>query len=40
LTQRESSGGLLVPLSDRVLTRAEASFRELNEAIKARAERR
>jgi hypothetical protein len=40
LVQSESFGGLLVPLSGRVLARAEASFRELNEAIKARAERR
>ncbi len=40
LEQSESFGGLIVPLSGRVLARAEASFRELNEAIKARAERR
>ena len=40
LNQSESFGGLLAPLSGRVLARAEASFRELNEAIKARSERR
>ena len=40
LEQSESFGGLIVPLSGRVLARAEASFGELNEAIKARAERR
>ena len=40
LEQSESFAGLIVPLSGRVLARAEASFRELNEAIKARAERR
>ena len=39
LNQSESFGGLLAPLSGRVLARAEASFRELNEAIKARSER-
>ncbi len=40
LVQSETFGGLLVPLSGKVLTRAEASFRELNEAIKTRAESR
>ena len=38
LVQSETFGGLLVPLSGRVLSRVAASFRELNEAIKARAE--
>jgi hypothetical protein len=38
--QSETFGGLLVPLSGKVLTRAEASFRDLNEAIKMRAESR
>jgi hypothetical protein len=40
LVQSETFGGLLVPLSGTVLTRAEASFRDLNEAIKMRAESR
>ena len=40
LDQSESFGGLLVPLSGKALARAETSFRELNEAVKARAERR
>jgi hypothetical protein len=40
LVQSESFGGLLVPFSGKVLARAETSFRELNEAIKARAEGR
>jgi hypothetical protein len=40
LVQSETFGGLLVPFSARVLARAQASFRELNDAIKARAESR
>jgi hypothetical protein len=38
--QSETFGGLLLPLSGKVLTRADASFRDLNEAIKMRAESR
>jgi hypothetical protein len=38
LVQSETFGGLLVPFSGRVLQRAEESFRELNAAIKKRAE--
>lgn len=40
LVQSETFGGLLLPLSGKVLTRADASFRGLNEAIKMRAESR
>lgn len=38
LVQSETFTGPLVPLSGRVLARAETSFRELNEALKQRAE--
>jgi hypothetical protein len=38
LTQSETFGGLLVAFSGKTLARAEASFRELNEALKKRAE--
>jgi hypothetical protein len=38
LTQSETFSGLLVPFSGKTLARAEASFRELNEALKKRAE--
>jgi hypothetical protein len=38
LEQSETFSGLLVPLSGRVLRRAQDSFRELNEAIRQRAE--
>jgi hypothetical protein len=37
LVQSETFAGLLVPFSGRVLRRAHASFRELNEAIRMRA---
>jgi hypothetical protein len=40
LIQSETFGGLLVPLSGRVLRRAQASFRELNEAIGKQTEAR
>ena len=40
LTQSESFRGLLVPISGKTLAKAEVSFRELNEAIKKRAEAR
>ena len=40
LEQRETFSGLLVPFSGRVLSRAEDSFRALNEAIRTRAEGR
>ena len=40
LVQSESFRGLLVPFSGRVLARAEAGFRSLNEALKQRAEAR
>jgi hypothetical protein len=40
LVQSETFGGLLVPLSGKVMARAQVSFRELNEAIKKRAESR
>ena len=40
LTQSETFGGLLTAFSGKTLTRAEASFRELNEALKKRAEAR
>ena len=40
LTQSETFSGLLVPFSGKTLARAEASFRELNEALKKRAEAR
>ena len=38
LDQSESFRGLLVPFSGKILARAEAGFRALNEAIKKRAE--
>ena len=38
LTQSETFSGLLVPFSGKTLARAEVSFRELNEALKKRAE--
>jgi hypothetical protein len=38
LNQSETFGGLLVPFSGKVLRRVEESFRELNTAIKQRAE--
>jgi hypothetical protein len=38
LVQSESFRGLLVPLSGKTFANAEASFRELNEALKKRAE--
>lgn len=38
LTQSESFRGILVPFSAKLLTRAEASFQALNEALKKRAE--
>lgn len=38
LIQSETFGGLLVPFSGKVLRRAQDSFRELNEAIRKRAE--
>lgn len=38
LMQSETFGGLLVPLSGKVLARAATSFRELNDALKTRAE--
>ncbi len=38
LVQSETFGGLLVPFSGKVLARAEASFRELNEALRRRVE--
>jgi hypothetical protein len=38
LDQSENFRGLLVPFSGRILARAEAGFRALNEAIKKRAE--
>jgi hypothetical protein len=38
LVQSESFRGLLVPLSGKTLARAEASFAELNEALKKRVE--
>jgi hypothetical protein len=38
LVQSETFRGLLVPFSGRTFARAEASFRELNEALKKRAE--
>jgi hypothetical protein len=38
VVQSESFRGLLVPLSGKILARAEASFAELNEALKKRAE--
>jgi hypothetical protein len=40
LTQSETFSGVLVPLSGKVFARAEASFAELNQAIKKRAEAR
>ena len=40
LTQSETFGGLLTTFSGKTLARAEASFRELNEALKKRAEAR
>lgn len=40
LTQSEAFRGLLVAFSGKTLARAEASFRELNEALKKRAEAR
>lgn len=40
LTQSETFGGILAAVSGKTLTRAEASFRELNEALKKRAEAR
>jgi hypothetical protein len=36
--QSETFAGLLVPFSGRILRRAHASFRELNGAIRKRAE--
>jgi hypothetical protein len=38
LVQSETFAGLLVPFSGRILRRAHASFRGLNEAIRKRAE--
>ncbi len=38
VVQSESFRGLLVPLSGKILARAEASFTELNEALKKRVE--
>lgn len=38
VVQSESFRGLLVPLSGKILARAEASFAELNEALKKRVE--
>jgi len=38
VVQSESFRGLLVPLSGKVFTRAEASFAELNDALKKRVE--
>jgi hypothetical protein len=38
LVQSETFAGLLVPFSGRILRRAHASFRELNGAIRKRAE--
>jgi hypothetical protein len=38
LVQSESFRGLLVPFSGKTFARAEASFQELNEALKKRAE--
>jgi hypothetical protein len=38
LVQSETFRGLLVPFSGKTLDRAEASFRELNEALRKRAE--
>jgi hypothetical protein len=38
LTQSESLRGLLVPLSGRTITRSQASFAALNEALRKRAE--
>ena len=38
VVQSESFAGLLVPLSGKILARAEASFAELNEALKKRVE--
>ncbi len=40
LVQSETFGGVLVPFAGRTLMRAEASFRDLNEAIRMRAETR
>jgi hypothetical protein len=40
LVQSETFRGLLVPFSGKTLARAEASFRELNQAIKKQAEAR
>lgn len=40
LVQSESFRGLLVPFSGKTLARAEASFAEVNEALKHRAEAR
>ncbi len=40
LVQSETFSGLLVPFSGKVLAQAEASFRELNEALRKRAEAR
>jgi len=40
LTQSETFRGLLTAFSGKTLARAEASFRELNEALKKRAEAR
>jgi hypothetical protein len=36
--QSEAFRGLLVPLSGKILSRSEASFQSLNEAIKKRVE--
>jgi hypothetical protein len=38
LVQSEAFRGLLVPLSGKILSRSEASFQSLNEAIKKRVE--
>jgi hypothetical protein len=38
LVQTETFRGLLVPFAGKTLARAEASFRELNDALKIRAE--
>ena len=38
LDQSENFRGLLVPFSGKILARAEAGFRALNEAVKKRAE--
>lgn len=40
LVQSETFRGLLVPFSGKILARAEASFRELNQALKKQAETR